>query len=500
MKMGKTVLLLGFYNEKALGVRYLANELKKEGYEPHILFFKEFNSVEPSKASNKELELLEDLIRKIKPLYIGLSVMSSLYLESVYLVNNRIREKFNLPIIWGGVYPTLFPDRSLEYCDYVIKGEGEKALTELLQRLEEGKETKDILNLAFKDEEGKVIVNDVRPLVQDLDSLGYPEIGGDNKYLIHDNILTEGDAQLKALTYELTASRGCPFTCSYCSSINLKRVYTKKGKYVRFRSVDNVMKELHEAKARIKNLKVVHFWDEIFSDEEGWIEEFKERYKKEIGIPFKIWGHPLRINENIIRNLVEAGLYQIVVGIQSGSARVRKEIFNRPETQEEIIESSRVLSQCKVPKVIYDFMLQHPFETLEDLKETYKLCLQMEPPFELQLHGLNFLPGTDIVDMAIEEGHLTVEELEKIMYSSIQEQYDMYWGPAAANKATENSIWVSLIYLTQFPALRGITEKLAKDVENGNKENVVINLQKVMKQASRFKNLAGKAKLVLGLK
>lgn len=495
--MGKDVLLIGFYNEKALGVRYLANALNTKGYNAHILYFKEFNSISPSKASEKELDLLKDLISKIKPSYIGLSVMSSLYLESVYLVNNKIREESDIPIIWGGVYSTLFPEKALEYGDYVIQGEGELSLVELLDTLEEGKDPSKIGNLMVNNKEEGLINNPPRALTQDLDTLGYPKIGGDNVYFIHNNEISYEDPQIKGFTYELTASRGCPYACSYCSSVNLKRIYAGKGTYVRFRSVDNVMEELKEAKATIKNLRVVHFWDEIFSDEEGWIEEFKERYKKEIGIPFKIWGHPLKINERIISNLVDAGLYQIVVGIQSGSVRVRKDIFHRTETQEEIIESSRVLSKCKVPKVIYDFMLQHPFETLEDLKETYKLCLKLEPPFELQLHGLNFLPGTDIVDKAIDAGLLSEEELDKIMYSSIQEQYDMYWGPAAVNQLNEDSTWIALIYLTQFTSLRSRVIKLAAEVEKGQKINTVATLQKIMKQATRIRSLAGKVKLVL---
>ncbi|WP_069650671.1 B12-binding domain-containing radical SAM protein [Caloranaerobacter ferrireducens] len=497
--MGKTVLLIGFYNEKALGVRYLANYLKKHGYIPHILFFKEFNSIKPSKASSKELDLLEELIKKIEPSYIGLSVMSSLYLESVYLVNNRIKEKFNIPIIWGGVYPTLFPERALKHCDFVIRGEGEEALVELLNKLEENNDLSDIRNLAFINESGEIIINEVRPLIQDLDSLGYPEIGGYHKYYIFNNELKEGDPQLRSMGYELTASRGCPFACSYCSSINIKRLYLNKGRFIRFRSVDSVMKELNEAKEKIKNLKFVHFWDEIFPDDEEWIEEFKERYKKEIGLPFKIWGHPLKIRKSVIENLVEAGLYQIVVGIQSGSLRVRKEIFRRTETQEQIIRSSKILSECKVPRVIYDFMLKHPFETVEDLKETYKLCLKLEPPFELQLHGLNFLPGTDIVQMAIKRGLLTEDELEKIMYSSIQEQYDMYWGPAS-NRITENNVWISLIYLTQFSSLRPFIKVLSNEIEKGNKEKVVVLLQKVMKKISKFRNFISKVKLVLNYK
>ena len=143
-------------------------------------------------------------------------------------------------------------------------------------------------------------------------------------------------------------------------------------------------------------------------------------------------------------------------------------------------------------------MLQHPFETLEDLKETYKLCLQLEPPFELQLHGLNFLPGTDIVDMATNAGLLSKEELNRIMYSSIQDQYDMYWGPAAVNQLNEDSVWIALIYLTQFPSLRSKVKRLAEKVEKNNKVNTtVIRLQKLMKHITRLRNLTDKARLVI---
>ena len=495
--MCKSILLIGFYNEKALGVRYLANALRKEGYTPHVLFLKRFNSIKPEKVSNKELELLVDLINKINPSYIGLSVMSSLYLESIYLVSNKIREKFDIPTFWGGVYSTLFPIKALDYCDYVIRGEGEETLIELVNTLEKKGDISNIENIVFRDKDNNVVQNNIRPLIQNLDTLGYPEIGGENKYLIHDDNITEGDPQLNSFTYELSASRGCPFACSYCSSINLKRLYNGKGRYVRFRSVDSVIAELKEAKKKIKNLKLIHFWDEIFSDEPGWIEKFNHEYKKEINLPFNIWGHPLKINENIIKNLVDAGLNQIVVGIQSGSPRIRKQVFNRPETQEDIINSSKVLSKCKVPNVIYDFMLQHPFEVLDDLKETFELCMAMEPPFQLQIHGRNFLPGTDIVDMAIDDGHLTNEELEKIMYSSIQEQYDMYWGPAAANNINENDIWISLIYLTQFPSLKPTIRRLKNDIEMGKKLKTTIALQKIMKQTSRDKSLARKLKLVV---
>lgn len=500
--MGKKIVLVGFHNEKALGVRYLAVAARSRGYEPQVVFFKGFNSEIPEQATETELKLLADFIRQQDPVLVGLSAMSSLYMETLYKVNEAVRSATKAPIFWGGVLASLEPERSAKYCDYVIRAEGEKVLVDILDHMEKGQDLKDIDNLSWLDEDGQLHQNPIRSPEENLDLFGYPPINGPDMYLIAHDKLIPGDPQTRAFTYELSASRGCPFTCTYCSSINLHRLYMGKGKYVRFRSVENVLSELKEAKANIPKLRVVHFWDEIFSNEPGWIEEFCERYPKEIGIPFRIWGHPLMVNESIVTNLVKAGLYQVVMGIQSGSTRVRKDIFHRNETQEQILEAARVLSECKVPHVIYDFMLCHPFETDQDRKETFELCLQMKPPFELNVHGLNFLPATDIVDMAIEAGHYDMPTLEGMMYGSIQDQYDRHWGPAASEyaNASANNGWIALIYLAQFSELHPKLKELAEHINEPETVKAIFELRAKKIRTQRLRHFVNKVKLVLKIK
>ncbi len=454
----KSVLLISFHNQKALGVRYLESSLNSKGHAASIVFFKAFNSEKPTLPSQIELALLKNVINETKPDLIGLSVMSSLYLETVYAVNNIIRDNYNIPTVWGGVFATLFPERCLEHADFVIRGEGENAIVDLVEALSDNS-YESIENLAYKKDD-KVIINGMRALCQNIDEYGYPQIGGNNKYLINNGILTVEDPQLRSINYELTASRGCPFVCSYCCSVNLHRIYAGKGSFVRFRSVQSVIDELKEAKKMLSNLKVVHFWDEIFSDDPSWIDEFVKKYRDEINLPFEIWGHPLKTDRVLISKLVSAGLYKVVMGIQSGSPRVRKNIFHRVEKQDQIIEASRVLKDSRVPQVIYDFMLRHPFESEDDIKETYELCMQLIPSFELQLHGLNFLPGTDIAEMAIEQKLFTKEELDKIMFSPMHEQYNAYWG--YENRSTLTNFWYSLTFMSQFRILKPITKILAK--------------------------------------
>ena len=491
------MLLIAFYNQKALGVRYLETACKKEGISVNILFFKGFNSMSPKVCTQEELKLLKEFIEKTKPSIIGLSVMSSLYLESVYAVNKTIRENFDIPITWGGVYPTLFPERSLKYADFVMRGEGEQAIVELYRAVvEQNGSYEDIKNIAYR-KDGQDIVNPVRPLCSDLDELGYPKMGNENKFLIDGDKLTHGDPSINSLSYELSASRGCPFTCSYCCSINLLRLNKGGGRYVRFRSVKSVMDELIEATGKMKRLKVIHFWDEIFSDDPNWIDEFVSRYKKEINLPFEIWGHPLKVNRNLIQKLTSVGLYKIVMGIQSGSVRVRKEIFKRPETQEQILEAAKILKECKVPQVIFDFMLQHPFETEEDIKETYIFCTQLARPFELQLHGLNFLPGTDIVDMALDMKIFTPEQMDTMMHEdSMQAQYNNHWG-SKAGRDKRSEFWYRLIFMSQFPYYRGKASKLANNPDKQYQEEQAEKLYNQCKKLVQVRYLYKKGMLVM---
>ncbi len=156
------------------------------------------------------------------------------------------------------------------------------------------------------------------------------------------------------------------------------------------------MNELTFVRKMNPGLQILRFWDEIFPWDDAWVTEFAAEYKKQIGLPFEIWGHPRLSAGPHIKKLTDAGLVKIVIGVQSGSYEIRKEIYHRNETDEEILKCAEILSEARVSEVIYDFILGHPFETDDNLREALDLCRKMRGPFRLQLHGLSFLPGTVI--------------------------------------------------------------------------------------------------------
>ena len=488
------IVLVAFYNTKALGVRYLETALKQAGYGVETIFYKSFNSIHPSKTTEKELALLVERIRAAGPMLIGLSVMSSMYLDTVELVIEAVNRNFDLPVVYGGAFASMFPERFLrrEGRDFSIRTDGEHALCALADALRTGGNWHAIPCLGYL-ENGETTLNPISGLESDIDNYGLPAIECEKACFIEHDKLVEGDPQLSTLSYEVIASRGCPFTCSYCCCINLHRLFQGTGtKYVRTRSVQSVMEELKIAKKACKKLVFVHFYDEIFPNTPGWVDEFVVEYKKYIDLPFTIWSHPKMVDAEMLRKLKSVGLTEVIMGIQSGSPHIRKDVFHRYETNEDIIEATRIIHDAGVFWASYDFMLRHPFETIDTLKETYFLVKKMHGPFELQLHGLNFLPGTDIVQMAIDQGYLTAEEMNAIMYAPMEEQFGAYWH--RGNDA-DSQMWYNMIYCLQFKSTRKKVEQWENDPA-AHRAEIDALYQKAQKMA-KYRYYYKKARVVL---
>ncbi len=489
---GKRVMLIAFYNKKALGVRYLETALAADGYEVRTVFYKDFNSVHPAKTTERELELLKEDVGRYGPLMIGLSVMSSMYLETVDRILDMLRASFDVPVVCGGAFATMFPELMLDRgADYVIRSDGETAICRLADALYAGEDPGGIPSLCFRTG-GETVVNEIAGIADDIDAYGLPAVRCMDACFIDGDTLTEGDPQLDTLSYEVIASRGCPFTCSYCCCSNLARLLPKGIRHVRTRSVRSVIDELIEAKKQCRKIVFVHFYDEVFPNLPGWVDEFVSEYRKHVNLPFTIWSHPNAVREDVLKKLVKVGLTEVIMGIQSGSERVRRDVFHRYEKQEDIIEATRIIRESGVFWGCFDFMLQHPFETIDDLKESYRLAKKLYGPLELQLHGLNFLPGTDIVPMAIEAGYYTKEEMDRIMFAPMDEQFGAYWHRETTR---ESDLWYKMIFCVQFGSIRKKIERFEDDPLAHAEE--IDRLYEKAQKYTRIRYLYKKSRIVL---
>lgn len=453
----KNFSLISLYHIKNIGVRSLFAFLKSNGCSVNLIFFKHSYFNNAHAPTDTEIGQLIDILRQSQTNLVGISVSCSAYLETAKILTKAIKETLNIPVLWGGVHATVDPEGCIQYADMLCVGEGEYPLLELLEAMDCQRDIINIKNLWFN-QEGRIIKNLPRQLIQDLNSLPLPDYTNNNKhYISGDKTYTGDPIHLDCWDYFVQGTRGCPYSCTYCSNSLFKEMYKDNGKYIRQRSVEHVIKELIQARTSLKGLKMITFFDEVFGVNKKWIKEFCQDYKEKINIPFTCYLHPLAVNDEVIAMLKDAGVSLIGIGIQSGCERVRRHIFKRPETNKQIIEAAGILQKHKVLFVL-DLILDNPFESHEDKDETLRLLLNIPRPFKLSLYSLIYFPGTGLTKMALKQGLITRDDIED-RRQRVLSQFRVTLG---YKRERWDTAWIALLLLSGTPYIpRQLVSSLA---------------------------------------
>jgi radical SAM superfamily enzyme YgiQ (UPF0313 family) len=403
--------ILFIYNgSENLGIEYLSSFLKSKGHETTLLFDPQVFSPEQNVFDIKALDRIFSLDEKIidqavamQPDLIGFSTFTSNYRWCLKIAAG-IRKIAPIPIVFGGVHTTAATPRVLEndFIDFAVIGEGEYATLDLLGCLEKQTPRSEMLNIPnlCLRYEGKIFINPPRPYIKKLDSMPFPD-----KELFYDKV------PMFEETYTALSSRGCPYDCTYCSNSMYHKTYCNEKIHIRKRSVGNLLEELTRVKARGKS-KLIVFNDEVFGSSVKWLEEFADRYPSEVGIPFYCSLHPATVKKKIVDLLKKSGCWSLAIGVQSGSERIRKDIFNRHVSNKQIIEAIRLIKEAGI-KVYVDNIFGAPTETEEDVEECLKLYLTTRPS-RIQTHRLTYFPGTEIINCALQEKTITPESVKAV--------------------------------------------------------------------------------------
>ena len=294
--------------------------------------------------------------------------------QRYYLEVNR-RIKAELPdvfSVFGGPHPTFFPEMVTEPgVDGICRGEGEEAMVELACALAQAgpDAVLGVGNWSFQ-RNGDVIANPVRCYTADLDSLPFPD-----RALVYDRDSIAGRGKIK----HFLTGRGCPYNCTYCFNHALSKIYRGKGRRFRQRSVDNVMEEIRWVRNHYP-LEFVVFVDDTFVLTVKWLEEFSEKYPRQIGLPFFCNTRVDLVTAEQVRLLKEAGCHSVSMGIEAGSDRIRNELLKRHMSRERILEAARLLHEGGLSFTTTS-MIGLPSSTLADDFETLELNIQIRPAY-----------------------------------------------------------------------------------------------------------------------
>lgn len=393
------------------GTRWMANHLlqavlEKNGFNVKTVYFRE-NYQDGTPIQDEERARFLDVVRELKPDMAGFSV-TSFSLNIASELTNLIKNELGIPVIWGGIHPSLEPVDTMKRTDIACIGEGEEAIVEVAESIRDGKLRTDIPNIWCK-ENGNIIANNTRPLFQDLDSLPYGNYNNKNKYFIIANKLyKEYNPSLYYLyEYSILTCRGCPYMCTFCASHTTSKLAT--GTFLRRRSVDNVIGELKLATEKYPRLKMIYIWDDIFTFDKKWLKQFADVYIKEIHKPFFCYVHPKMIDDERMLILKEMGVSEVAMGFQHGSERIRRDYFERHETNDDILTATRLFKKYNITPNLDT--ITTPFDTEQDNYDNMDLLLQVPKPFRLAMHSLTFFPKYKITERALAENVIDVDRI-----------------------------------------------------------------------------------------
>lgn len=377
----------------------------------------------------------KDLVSR-RPLLIGLSSMTCFQIKNTLRLA-KIARRINpqIPLVWGGTHPSMMAVQTLEseYVDFVVKGEGEETLLEIVQALQEKADDFSTINGLGWKKNGGAVINPDREFL-DINSLPFP-YDGKGRDILLEYIRRSGDT-LENIGYE--SSRGCPHKCGFCYN-----VYFHKN-VCRVKTTEKVREELMKLKALGVN-KMTFYDDTFLAGKKEMMRNILPLLKE---MEFK-WIANVRINtfnDELLREFQESGCVYLFFGVESPDDEVLKYI-RKGQNRRMIDEGIETVSKGDIP-TLYSLMIGLPGETEEQMYRTLDFADEIRrrhPGAEVPIQPYVPLPGTLLYEEALRHGFRPPNHLEG---------WKNFTNDEVRNPWIRNPKLLNAIYINSFLAFR----------------------------------------------
>jgi len=343
-------------------------------------------------------EDLKNIISEFKPDLICVSTLECTYPMTLKMLD--VIEKFNVPVIVGGVFATFAPEIILAHkaVTMVCLGEGEEALLELCLRMRNKESFENIKNIWVK-RDGKVIKNKLASPV-DINKIPVPDYS-----LFAPERFMRPMAGKVYLTVPIETNRGCPYTCTFCNSPSMARLYrdSSGGAYFRKKTIAKIKEEI-KFLVKLWSAEYVYFSSDTFltlTDKE--FDEFIDFYS-EIKIPFWMQSRVEGITPYRVKKLKEVGCHRMSIGLEHGNAEFRKNILKKKFDNDKIIHAAKIIADAGIPLTVNN-IIGFPEENRELIFDTIELNRQLV--FDT-VNAAIFAPfhGTYLHEFCVKKGYI----------------------------------------------------------------------------------------------
>jgi anaerobic magnesium-protoporphyrin IX monomethyl ester cyclase len=367
-----------------LGLGYIASIARAEGHNVHIL---DINAFE---YSNKEVE---GFVRTLEFDVVGIGGLTTTYKYVKWLAGTIKAHRPHVPIAAGNMVSTAHPELLLRNSkvDIAVIDEGETTFKELLAAIKTNQGLSKINGIFYKDN-GAIVKTAPRQRISDLDSLPFPawDLFPMDRYL-HNPILLD--------TVAISAGRGCPYECTFCSRPFGRRVF--------YRSAKSIIGEIKELKKRYR-IKSTGFSDDLFLVNRNIVLEFCDRMISE-KLDVK-WCASARVNlvdDKLLRIMRKAGCVSLGFGFESGSQSVLNRM-KKGVSVKQAKEAIRVTKRAGI-RITGSFIFGMPGETRDTIRDTLNFIKKTRPPIYRFFYATPY-PNTELYEIAKRMGRLPADE------------------------------------------------------------------------------------------
>lgn len=366
---------------------WLTSYVERQGYKVAIVDIKSnINRDFTDKESERIVdETLERIVESRSPL-IGLSGFTEEY-HSLINFARAIKKRTNAKIVIGGIHASIAPEDYFACedspIDFVIVGDGEIPLTQLIEARETGYSSIENINgLIFTkgDEIHCAAPQTIAPSLDDMPILPYHKL--DISFYLQPHQFLTRWVYLSGL--HIFTARGCPYNCTFCAN---------RLKKVRYRSVDSVIKEITFLK-KTYGIDGFYIHDDTFTIKRERVLDFCDKLaKQKTGL---IWGMEGRVNQfpdEVFSALKKSGCIQIDFGVESGS----QDSLNRMKKGIRVEDIKNVFRKCHAEQIrtFANILINTPEETTRDVDQTIELMEEIKA----NVYGIGVttpFPGTEI--------------------------------------------------------------------------------------------------------
>ncbi|MBI5097661.1 MAG: B12-binding domain-containing radical SAM protein [Nitrospirae bacterium] len=430
-----------------LGSILLATILKNKGYNTKV-FIEDIAAIDWNQLEDAD--------------FIGVSSITSTA-PRAFQIAERFR-KLGIPVAIGGPHSTFLPDESLQYADYVVRGEGEETIVELLEHLKSDKPLDTIKGLSYKRND-KFVHNPARELINNLNEAPIPDF----------SIVYKWE---KSRVVPVATSRGCPFACRFCSVIQMF------GRQYRHKSLERIMEEIKAAATQKRHM---FFIDDNFAANK---KRTKELLRTMIANKIKVqWSAQVRTDVakdlELVELMAKAGCFSVYIGFESINPKTLA-LYNKGQGIEDIDNSIRLLKKHSI-NIHGMFVLGSDTDDIRTIRNTGRYAKRLDID-SIQFMMLTPLPGTPVFEELKDQGRLLHTDWSKydahhaVFEPTLMTSFELHVETlkAMGNFYSWYSIFRNLLELDLFYSFVGIYGKRSVSKSLSNSKGYLQNLKSII--------------------